>query len=343
MRLELPSEYYEFSASIERYLLNEWKPQQVRQYWEAGSGVAGGDTLWRGLAEAGLFGLVVPEACGGDGLSSLSAALVVEQAGRMCVPHPVAETVMVAAPMLEEDGSAQAHQWLRDIASGNVKATVQDGWNGFAPWAADCDLVLVVVGDDLVSYCSRADESTRATSSDPARRLARAQPAQVIATTAHPGVGARARLRATVATAIQLGGLSRRVVELSVEYARVRRQFGQPIGAFQAVKHMLADAHFAVETARRYPWVALEAIDTGKADMVEAASVAKLTMGEAATTASYAGLQVHGGIGYTWECDLHFWLKRIQVLTNSFGTPEFHANVLAATYYSAGSELVANV
>jgi alkylation response protein AidB-like acyl-CoA dehydrogenase len=337
MRLELPPEYYDLAASVERYLGRHWEPQHIRAHWD-GQGV-GSDQIWSGLAQLGIFGLLVPAACDGEGLSSLSAALVMEQIGRRCLPHPVAETVLVVTPTLEEDGSEQSAQWLRHIAAGLFVATFQDGWHGFAPWGADSDLVLVADGDDTVHCCLRADESTRATSVDPSRHIARVQPSQLVQTISSDGIGARARLRAAVAVAIELGGLSMTAIKLAVDYARVRYQFGQPIGTFQAVKHMLADAYFAVETGRRYPWVALEAIESRSAVMKEATSVAKLTMGEAATSASYAALQVHGGIGYSWECDLHFWLKRIQVLTNSFGTPEHHLQQLASSYFGHQNQL----
>jgi alkylation response protein AidB-like acyl-CoA dehydrogenase len=332
MRVELSAEYYELAASVGSYLDRAWSATDVRSYWD-GAGVKQ-DEVWQGLARLGVFGLTVPAAHGGDGLPALSTALVLELAGRRCLPHPVAETVAVVTPALAAAGGPQAAAWLARIAAGQARATVQDGWSGYAPWGADSDIVLVIDGDDAVHLCGRAPADSRVASVDPCRRLARASRDQLIQTFSVPGLGAQARLRATVATSVTLGGVSLETIALGVAYAGVRTQFGQVIGAFQAVKHILADAYFAVETNRRFGWVALSAVDRGSPTMTESASVAKLTMSEAAQQASYAGLQVHGGIGYTWECDLHLWLKRIQVLVNWFGTPDDHARELAGLYRS---------
>jgi alkylation response protein AidB-like acyl-CoA dehydrogenase len=330
MRVELPDEYYELAASVSDYLDNSWSNADLRAYWD-GSGTKQ-DELWQGLSRLGVFALAVPASRGGEGLPTLSAALVLEQAGRRCVPHPVAETVAVVTPALADTGSRAAGQWLERIAAGQARATVQDGWSGHAPWGADADIILVIDGDDTMHLCGTAPRSSRVPSADPSRRLAQAGSDQLLLTFRAAGLGARARLRATVAASVMLGGVSLEAIATGVAYAQVRTQFGQVIGAFQAVKHILADAYFAVETSRRFGWVALSAVDAGRVTMTESASVAKLTMSEAAQRASYAALQVHGGIGYTWDCDLHFWLKRIQVLVNWFGTPDHHARQLAALY-----------
>jgi alkylation response protein AidB-like acyl-CoA dehydrogenase len=121
-------------------------------------------------------------------------------------------------------------------------------------------------------------------------------------------------------------------VESAVSYSKIRTQFGQVIGSFQAIKHLLANAYVAVESRRRYGWLAVSGVDQGRPDMAECVSISKMMIGEAARDASYAALQVHSGIGYTWECDLHFWLKRIQVLNNWLGTPDEHLHKLANLY-----------
>jgi alkylation response protein AidB-like acyl-CoA dehydrogenase len=330
MRVELPEEYYDLAASVSAYLAQSWSAACLRAYWDDSGSKQ--DELWRGLSRLGVFGLAVPAASGGDGLPALSGVLVLEQAGRHCIPHPVAETIAVVTPALAQAGGPAARQWLERIAAGQAKATVQDGWSGHAPWGADADIILVIEGDDTVHLCGTAPEASRVPSVDPARRLAQAGRDQLLVTFRAGGLGAQTRLRATVAASISLGGVSLEAIATGVAYAGVRTQFGQAIGAFQAVKHILANAYFAVETSRRFGWVALSAVDAGQQGMAEYASVAKLMMSEAAQQASYAALQVHGGIGYTWECDLHFWLKRIQVLVNWFGTPDDHARQLAALY-----------
>jgi alkylation response protein AidB-like acyl-CoA dehydrogenase len=330
MRLELAEEYYELRDSVSAYLDHNWSSGDLRAYWD-GTG-SRHDEVWQGLSKLGIFALCVPAAQGGLGLPTLAVALVVEQLSRCCIPHPVAETVAVVTPILAQAGGATGSQWLARIAAGDAKATVQNGWDGHAPWGADANIVLVIEDDDTIHLCTGALAAARTESVDPSRRLARVTPEQLVETFRSPGLGAQARMRATVAASVTLGGVSLQAIAQGVEYAKVRTQFGQLIGAFQAVKHLLANAYFVVETNRRFGWLALQAIDTGSAAMAESASIAKLTMSEAAQQASYAALQVHGGVGYTWECDLHFWLKRIQVLVNWFGTPEYHARQLAALY-----------
>jgi alkylation response protein AidB-like acyl-CoA dehydrogenase len=124
--------------------------------------------------------------------------------------------------------------------------------------------------------------------------------------------------RATVATALELTGVATGMLVMATEYAKQRQQFGRPIGSFQAVKHILADAYTAVQTSRRTAWWASLCLDTSSPDADEAVLVAKATIGDAVQAASYAALQTYGGIGYTWECDLHLWMKRAQVLSASW-------------------------
>jgi alkylation response protein AidB-like acyl-CoA dehydrogenase len=312
MRVELPDDYYEFGESVAHLLAREWSARDLRDYWD-GDGTKL-RSLWSSLASLGVFALTVPIESGGEGRPVSSVVPVLETAGRCGLPHPIAETVAVAAPTLAETDSPLAENWLARIATGQAIVTVQDGWDAIAPWGSDADLVLVLDRSDHIHLCSPAPAEGRLASTDPSRRLAPVDRSAVIETLTAPGLGHRARARATAATAVVLTGSAFHAVHLAVDYAKVRKQFGRTIGSFQAIKHLLADSYFRVETNRRVAWVA------------------KLNVGEAAQQASYAALQVHGSIGYTWECDLHLWLKRIQVLNNSFGTPAEHARRLAVLY-----------
>jgi alkylation response protein AidB-like acyl-CoA dehydrogenase len=330
MKIELPEAYYEFGDSVAGYLDRNWAARDLRTYWDGGS--QNHRALWDPLAELGVFALTVPTSVGGEGLPLLATVPILEQIGRRGLPHPIAETVAVVTPALASISDDAATAALKAIMQGAMLATVQDGWDGYAPWGADVDLVLVLDGDDTVHLCGPASPDSRVSSVDPSRRLAQARSEQVRETYTSPRIAAQARLRATAATAIALGGAGLKVIELSVAYAKVRSQFGQIIGSFQALKHLLANAYFAVETNRRLGWLALSVADADAENAAQMVSSAKYLLGEAAQEASYAGLQVHGGIGYTWECDLHFWLKRIQVLNSVFGTPDLHVTQLATMH-----------
>jgi alkylation response protein AidB-like acyl-CoA dehydrogenase len=134
-----------------------------------------------------------------------------------------------------------------------------------------------------------------------------------------------------VATAAELLGLTGRMITLAADYAKERHQFGQPIGGFQAVKHLLAGAQVKLEFARPVVYGAAWAIDTGDPTATRAASTAKAGASDAATEAARVALQVHGAIGYTWECDLHLFLKRAWALSEAWGSAADHrASVLAS-------------
>jgi alkylation response protein AidB-like acyl-CoA dehydrogenase len=134
-----------------------------------------------------------------------------------------------------------------------------------------------------------------------------------------------------VASAAQLLGLTDRMITMAADYARERHQFGKPIGSFQAVKHLLAGAQVALEFARPVVYAAAWALDEGEADRSRLASTAKAYASEAATEAARVSLQVHGAIGYTWECDLHLFLKRAWALSEAWGSAADHRHRLLAS------------
>jgi alkylation response protein AidB-like acyl-CoA dehydrogenase len=144
-----------------------------------------------------------------------------------------------------------------------------------------------------------------------------------------------AQARGAAATAVVLNGVSRRLLDMAVAHAKEREQFGRPIGAFQAVKHLLADVALEVETARPTAWYAVAALAQGHPDAALASSAAKAAAASAGSTASYHTLQAHGGIGFTWEHDLHLWLKRGKALESAYGSARHHHRVLGAAVVAA--------
>jgi hypothetical protein len=233
------------------------------------------------------------------------------------------ETIAIVAPaLIAELDRAEVRRWHRELASGARIATVQIGWDGHAPWAAAAGLALVVVGDDV--YICEPDDATvePLDGIDPSRRLGRIGEGAKRAALRAPGAAATIRRRVLLASAATLFGLAEAVIEQTVEYAKIRRQFEREIGSFQAVKHLLADAYTEWECSRRYLWFAAWADANDDDRALPAAVQAKALAGEVATKASYTGLQVHGGIGYTWDCDLHMWLKRIQLLDAAHGSSD---------------------
>jgi alkylation response protein AidB-like acyl-CoA dehydrogenase len=295
-------------------------PSLIRERWKGERD----PKLWRALAEVGLLGVIVPEEFGGSGGTEVDLVLALEEAGRAALPEPFAET-MIAARLIELSGADGVIQiWLPRIASGEVVATIALETDPFVPYAGIADLVLLLdpTGARLLT---RDDFSARAvTSQDPARPLYVVESKR----------GERLTLdnpaaRAAAAIAAVQNGLGMRLLEMTVEYVGARKQFGRPVGSFQAVKHKLARAHVAIEASRPAAWYAAYAYATHDEHAARAGSVAKVAASEAEAIANAEALQCHGGIGFTWEHDLHIWLKRGLALQPAFGTPAEHRAMLA--------------
>ncbi|MFI8951020.1 acyl-CoA dehydrogenase family protein [Streptomyces sp. NPDC053750] len=329
MRFLLDDEQREFARSLDAMLAAADTPTVVRA-WAAGD-AAPGRALWSRLAEAGVFGLAVPEQY--DGLGPLPVELTVAftELGRHAVPGPLVETVAVAAFLDHLGDEAAAASWLPGIASGKTVATFCL-LSPDSPYALDADAAdaVLVVDHDTV----RLAETTGPVqpSVDPARRLARPLGGTVLA----HGAGVRAAAAyaadvAALATAAQALGLGRTLLTRTVEYARQRKQFGWAIGSFQAVKHRLADALIALEFAQPLVHAAALAPASGDPGAGREIAAAKVSACEAAYTAGRTALQLHGALGYTDELDLSLWIRKSRALRSAWGTPAAcRARVLAA-------------
>ncbi|MFK4042417.1 acyl-CoA dehydrogenase family protein [Nonomuraea wenchangensis] len=261
---------------------------------------------WQGLAELGFFAALLPPEHDGLGLGLTDVLPALEETGRACLPGPVAETA-VAAPLLPK--AAGGELCVSVVAPGQA-------------YAADADLadLLVVLRPDGARLVQAAELAPRP-GIDPCR------PLFAVAYDAYEPLEAPAGPvlhRLAVATAAQLVGVAKELLARSVAYARVRTQFGAPIGSFQAVKHRLADVAVAVEFAAPLVWRAALALDAGAPAAGRDASAAKAAAGEAAALAAGSALQVHGAVGYTDELDLRFWLARAWSLGAAYGTSAVH-------------------
>ncbi|MFJ8724887.1 acyl-CoA dehydrogenase family protein [Streptomyces sp. NPDC093269] len=312
MRFLPTAEQRAFALSLDALLTASGTPSVVRS-WSAGDH-APGRALWSRIAQTGVFALAVPEAYEGVGPLPVELAMAFVELGRHAVPGPVVETVLAAA--LLADVPEQARRLLPGLCSGRTMATVG------APYALDGDVADVVLAlrGPQVWLASGCRTGTR-TSLDPARRLATPLPGGEPLTGAAP---ARALAWARLATAAQSLGVGLSLLARTVAYVGQRVQFGVPIGAFQAVKHRLADTEIALEFAR--PLVFGAALTMAPADV----AAAKVAAGEAAYAAARTALQLHGAIGYTAEYDLSLWLTKARALRTAWGTPaECRAVVLS--------------
>jgi len=310
----------------------ESPPSRLRELWEGAERDSG---VWDAMASVGLTGLTIPEEHGGMGGDDVDLALVLEEAGRAALPEPLLETVAVAAATIAESGTdEQRASWLPMIAAGEARASFLPTGAPFAVDAGDADLLIAQEpGGALHLLRSGAFSATVVESEDRSRRL-HAVAWEPAAGTHLPGDGRRAEARAAVGAAGMLNGISMRLLDMTLAHVKARHQFGRPVGSFQAVKHRLADAHAFVESARAATWYAAYAVARSSPDAHVAAAVAKSYASDAAATVNRTALQAHGGIGFTWEHDLHLWLKRGKALEQAYGSAREHRRTIADALFS---------
>lgn len=320
MRFVLDVEQRDFAASIDAALaavpIPGGVPAAVRA-WAAGD-LAPGRQIWSRLADLGITALAVPEECGGIGAHPVDLVVALERLGHWCVPGPVTESLAVAPILLASQDRCAA------LATGELMATVAVAPE--VPRAVDAHAAsLVLVARDGRVSAASVGEGRECV--DPSRRLfdvlASGQP--------WPADVQRAYEFGALATAAQLIGAGQALLDMAVDYAKQRAQFGRVIGSYQAIKHQLADVHIAIELARPLVFGAALALASGSPETARDVSAAKAAASDAALLAARSALQVHGAIGYTAECDLSLWLLRVQALHPAWGSPAVHRRrVLAA-------------
>ncbi|MFL1903738.1 acyl-CoA dehydrogenase family protein [Streptomyces tauricus] len=328
MRFLLDDEQTAFASSLDGLLTAADTPAVVRS-WGAGDHGAG-RALWSRIAELGVFALAVPEAYEGVGARPVELAVAFVELGRHAVPGPVVETVAAAA-LLSGPGFAHlAKRFLPGVASGETVVTV--ALPGGGPYVLDGDVADVELrmtgggrgggfggeeGQLWGASGAREGSPDVRRSLDPARRLCVPRSGgELLAAGPRVGAGVADAVRwARLATAAQALGVGLALLDRTVAYVKQRRQFGVPVGSFQAVRHRLADAKIALEFAR--PLVFGAAVSMEPADL----AAAKVVACEAAYATARTALQLHGAIGYTAEYDLSLWLGRARALRCVWGSP----------------------
>jgi alkylation response protein AidB-like acyl-CoA dehydrogenase len=280
-------------------------------------------SLWGELAELGVFALREPESRGGAGLGMAEAVLVFEELGRSLAPGPLVWSHL-AAGLVEGAASGDTVVGALDLTGASSQPHLLEHWT-----ALDALLVLRSDRVELIDPGSLPVEpvSTALDPLTPLHHLGKLPAGEAIG-----GADLARQLRFAGATLVagQLLGIAEATLDLSLAYAKQREQFGRAIGSFQALKHMMADMFARQELARAGAYAAAATLDHPEAGDVERAVCSgKLVAGEAAMKNSRACIQIHGGMGYTWEVPAHYYLKRTWVLESLFGTVEEHAAHLA--------------
>jgi len=350
MRFAPTTEQLDFAEAVSGLLADTCTPAAVRESWggEVGdhTGLGSGDgrnrAAWDALTEMGVLGLMVPEEADGLGLTDDDLVGIAIECGYSGLPDPLTSTAGVAASVLGDptaSGSPVASEWLSRIASGatvlvgfGAEPTIASASSADAFLLFDHDPVVGGPGDPSVRLVEAGGVSLHPMESvDGSRALARVCPEPSTGTVLAEGDGASriaatAFDRAATLDAAVLIGLARRMLDITVEYAAERRQFGVPIGSFQAVKHHLANAGLGVEFAEPLVRNAAHrlALGSAEAERSVAVSMAKQRASLAAVAASEISLQCHGAIGYTVEADLHLFMKRAWALAHSSGDADWH-------------------
>lgn len=302
MKFVLDAEQRMFGETLRR-LLADAGTAKIARAWAAGD-AGPGRALWASVAEAGVFAVAVPEEFGGAGRLPVELVVAAEELGRAAAPGPYVET-LAAAELLGES------PWLPRIAEGEAIVSLA------VPHALDADVADLVLTTDKVER--KAGEALA--SLDPARRLFRVEGAS--------GGGTAFTDFGVLLCAAQQVGIGQALLDVSVEYARTRQQFGRPIGEYQAIKHHLASAMVELEFAR--PLLYGAALSYGTPDFARDVSAAKVAASEASYGLAKTALQVHGAIGYTDEYDPSLWIRKARALYSAWGSVSEHrARVIAA-------------
>ncbi len=323
--------------TVREFLAGECPVEHVRSLWETETGRS--PEFWAKLAEIGVPGLLVPEEHGGLGMDEIDFALVLVEVGRAALAEPVVPTAVVAAPLLRESAHlALAETWLPRIAAGEALVAVAQATSPLVADAHVADLLILRSGDALHAVPRDAARLTFQPSNDPSQKLFTVefdpQEDRRIATgAAADRLEAAALDRGAFACAAQQIGVCEQLIEMSVDYTTQRKQFGVPIGSFQAVKHLVADLKVALEYARSHVERAAHSVARDTVTRSVDVSMAKVSAGEAALEAARISLQVHGALGYTWEQDLHVWMRRAWTLDLAWGSTAWHRERLAAALF----------
>ena len=326
MNFDFSDDQQAIKRTAKDFLAARFTAERVRALAEGGTY---DDDAWKEICELGWPGIFVAEEHGGLGLGIVELVILMEELGYALAPLPFLSGVAAGLALELAGSDEQRERWLPGIASGEVRATAGLATNGEArlvPDAAGAELIVLLSRDGARLVEAGDAEVEPVETIDATRRFGRvrADGGEPL-----PGDAGAALDRIATALAAELTGVAQRTMEMAVEYARDRKQFGRPIGAYQAVSHRCAQMLLETEGARSASYYAAWTADAETESLPAAASMAKAYASDAAWRVAASSLQVHGGIGFTWEHDLHFFLKRAKTGGLLFGSAGEHRDRVA--------------
>jgi alkylation response protein AidB-like acyl-CoA dehydrogenase len=338
MKFDLSEDQALLRNSTRDFLTSELPLEKTRNVMEHGADGYEAPA-WRSLADMGYIGLALPATVGGQGLGTIELAIVLEEMGRVCVPGPFLDTVL-AASILAAAGGQQ--KLAADVVAGKSLVTIarQDapfsGTNGsattfaagrvrgtkyFVPFASKADALLVTTPQGIVLVQAPYDVVPLQTF-DLGQRFGEVKLDHHGTLVGGPELVERIDLLGAVGASAMMLGIMSRALELTLEYVQTRQAFKRPIGAFQALQHRMADMLLKTESTRSAVYRAAWCLDTDDPQTGLACATAKAYAGDAARLVCGEAVQMHGGIGFTWELDLHFYFKRAKTLEQFYGATE---------------------
>ncbi len=338
MKFELSEDQALLRNSTRDFLTSELPLEKTRNVMEHGADGYEA-SAWRSLADMGYIGLALPATVGGQGLGTIELAIALEEMGRVCVPGPFLDAVLAASLLAAAGGQEKL---AADVVAGTSLVTIarQDapfnGTNGratafaagrvrgtkyFVPFAAKTDALLVTTPQGIVLVRAPYDVVPLQTF-DLGQRFGEVALDQVGTLIGGPGLLERIDLLGAVGASAMMLGIMSRALELTLEYVQTRQAFKRPIGAFQALQHRMADMLLKTESTRSAVYRAAWCLDTDDPQTALACATAKAYAGDAARLVCGEAVQMHGGIGFTWELDLHFYFKRAKTLEQFYGATE---------------------
>jgi alkylation response protein AidB-like acyl-CoA dehydrogenase len=347
--------------SARKFFAGECPMEQVRRLMETDT--AYDQALWNKLADQGYTGIIFPEKYGGVALGKVELILLMEEAGRALLPGPFFSTVALAGSTIDAVASdEQKEKYIAPICAGDARSTVAvleagaswqpedvklsatsgklTGEKLFVTDAAVADFIVVVARNGIFVVEAKAPgmHITPMSSMDLTRKLY----AIVFDSTPAEKIGDTSTLSrgfdiATAALVAEMVGGMQRVLDITLEYAKMRKQFGKPIGMFQAVQHHCADMYLETESSRSAAYYAAWTLEENAPDASVAVSIAKMYASDAAREVGNRGIQVHGGMGFTWENDVHLYYRRAKASETAFGDSTFHRERIARQVIDAGT------
>jgi alkylation response protein AidB-like acyl-CoA dehydrogenase len=330
MDFGLTEDQREIQRTARELLAERARPERVRESAEAGRS---DDALWGELCELGWPGIAVAEAHGGQGLGQVELSILCEELGRAVAPVPFLPTVLASSIVAQAGSEAQRERWLPGLAGGELIGAVgvaREGSAELVVGAPEAQL-LVLLEDGAARVLTPVQAEVEPIASiDPTRSAARVSAVsgagELLGGDVAGGVD-----RALVSIASELVGVCDRALAMTVAYVKERKQFGVPVGSYQAVSHRCAQMLLDTEKARSVTGFAAWTADADPDSLAQAAAMAKAAASDAGVEVTAGAIQAHGGIGFTWEADVHWLYKRAQLDAALLGGAKLHRARLART------------